>query len=72
MGDAHIVRTSGSGRSRVLVPVNISQIIKGKSPDIPLTSDDILFVPTNKMKAAIKGGGSSLIVSLASAFLYTH
>lgn len=70
LGDAHVVRTVG--HNRVLLPVKVKRILEGKDPDIALTSDDILFVPTNRLKAAIKGGGSGLIVSLATAALYTH
>jgi polysaccharide biosynthesis/export protein len=70
LNDAHVVRTLGT--SRFLLPVNVGRILDGKAADIPLMSDDILFVPTNKLKAAIKGGGSGLIVSIASALIYTH
>ena len=70
LSDAHIVRTIGA--SRFLLPVNVHSILEGKAADIPLMADDILFVPTNNLKAAIKGGGSGLIVSLASALIYTH
>jgi polysaccharide export outer membrane protein len=68
--DAHVIRTVDA--SRALLPVNVSRVLDGKEPDVILTSDDILFVPTNKLRAAIKGGGSGLIVSLATAALYAH
>lgn len=69
-GEARIYRTS-NGR-RVEINVDAGEIIKGKAEDISLRSDDILFIPTNKMKAAIKGGGASLAVALASAYIYAH
>lgn len=68
--DAHIIRTKGD--SRYIVDVDVNKILRGKAADVALEPDDILFVPTNSMKAAIKGGGSGLLVSLASAYLYTH
>ena len=67
-GDAHLIRNEDG--KRVIVDVDISAILKGKAADVDLQAEDILFVPTNMMKAAIKGGGSGLIVSMASAYLY--
>lgn len=68
--DATIFHTVGD--RRVETQVNVSQIMKGKAEDVALRSDDILFIPSNKMKAAIKGGGASLAVGLASAYIYSH
>ena len=70
LGDAHLLRTYGE--QRMIEPVNVAGILKGTDPDVVLRDDDILFVPSNKLKAAIKGGGSGIIVSLASALLYTR
>ncbi len=67
-GDTHIVRKS-DGKDLVIA-LKLSRILKGKDPDVVLQADDILFVPTNQLKAAIKGGGPSIIVSLATAALY--
>ena len=41
-------------------------------PDPVLLSDDIVFIPTDKMRAALKGGGLGIAVALASAFLYRY
>jgi polysaccharide export outer membrane protein len=68
--DATILRIRD--RSRYVVNVNVSQILKGKTADVALQTDDIVFVPTNNLKAAIKGGGSGVVVSLASAYVYSH
>lgn len=57
---------------RYALEVNITKILKGQMADISLQANDILFVPTNSMKAAIKGGGSAAVVSLAAAYLYSH
>lgn len=57
---------------RYVVEINITKILKGQMADISLQANDILFVPTNSMKAAIKGGGSGVLVSLAAAYLYSH
>jgi polysaccharide export outer membrane protein len=63
--DARIIRNNGS--SEYLLDVNVSKILDGKVADIALQPNDILFVPTNEMKAAIKGGGTGAFVSLANA-----
>ena len=68
--DAYLIRTEG--RSKYIFELDVSQIMKGRTADMALQSDDILFAPTNKMRAAIKGGGAAVIVSLASAYLYAR
>lgn len=57
---------------RYVLEIDIAKILKGKMADVSLQPNDILFVPTNSMKAAIKGGGSGIVVSLAAAYLYSH
>jgi polysaccharide export outer membrane protein len=68
--EAHIVRRE-NGQTTVL-NLNVTRILRGQDPDFTLQAEDILFVPTNQLKAAIKGGGPSIIVSLASAALYSR
>ena len=67
---SQVVRTQGD--KRILIPVHVAKIITGKEPDLLLRNDDILYIPTDKGKAAIKGGGAGLIVSLASTYIYAH
>jgi polysaccharide export outer membrane protein len=69
-GGTHIIRKNGDGTT--VIPIDLIRILKGKDPDVALQQEDILFVPTNQLKAAIKGGGPSIIVSLATAALYTR
>jgi len=47
-----ILRPNPNGGTRLDVPVNLSQILSGKQPDVPLQPDDILFVPNNAPKSA--------------------
>ena len=68
--DACIIRMEHN--TRQVIPLDVARIIKGDTPDVALEPDDILFVPTNSMKAALKGGGASVVVALASGFLYTR
>ena len=62
--DLRIVRTSGLSRS--VVTVNIKRVLDGQDPDPVLQADDIVFLPSDALKAAIKGGGISTVSSLAS------
>jgi polysaccharide export outer membrane protein len=48
--NAKIIR-EGTTNHRVEIPVNVSKILSGRSPDVPLLADDILFVPTNAAKS---------------------
>lgn len=72
--DAYIVRTQGN--SRTVVPVHIKKIMGGKEPDPILQADDIVMVPTNSIKAAIRNGGLGTLLGVSSilvtAILYAH
>lgn len=65
--DLRIVRTVGLERK--VVTVNIKMVMLGKAPDPVLQADDIVFLPTNALKAAIKGGGVNTVASLADILL---
>jgi len=65
--DLRIVRTVGLERKEV--KVDIKKVMQGKAPDPILQADDIVFLPTNALKAAIKGGAVNTISSLADVLL---
>jgi polysaccharide export outer membrane protein len=70
-GKTSIIRTEGL--KQYVMKIDIAKILKGKMPDIALQPNDILFVPTNEMRAAIKGGGTGYLVALAdNAVLSVH
>ena len=50
---AKILR-SREGVERVEIPVNLSSIMAGRSTDVPMEREDILFVPHSGGKAAVK------------------
>ncbi len=54
---------------RVQIPLDLKKIMHGTAEDPVLQADDILFIPSSTMRAALKGGGANLAVSLASAAL---
>ena len=66
--DLRIIRTEGLERK--MVKVDISKIEKGLAPDPILQADDILFLPTNQLKAAIKGGGIGVVSNIASILIF--
>ncbi len=65
--DLRIVRTQGLERKEV--KVDIKKVMMGKAPDPVLQADDIVFLPTNALKAALKGGGLNSVASFADVLL---
>ncbi len=63
--EARIIRTTGATRREIRI--DLGKISKGKAPDPILQSDDIVMVPTNYIKAAIKGGGIGIAIGLVYA-----
>jgi polysaccharide export outer membrane protein len=60
--DLRIIRTVGLERK--VVKVDIKRIEHGKDPDPILQADDIVFLPTNILKGALKAGGLGTLVGL--------
>ena len=67
---AEIVRTLDGRRTEI--PFNYNAALKHAGDDPVLLADDIVFIPTDKTRAALKGGGLGIAVALASAFLYRY
>lgn len=61
--DLRIIRTVGLERK--VVKVDLKRILRGKDPDPVLQADDIIFLPTNSVKAALKNGGIGTLVAIA-------
>ena len=68
-GAARIIRTSESG-SRTEIPVDLTKILKGKSQDVKLVANDILFVPTSSGKAAAKRGVEAVLGTVSGMLIY--
>jgi len=56
-----IIRTVGNQRTQI--KVDLGKVISGKVPDPVLQPDDIVFIPTNAMRAAIRAGGLSTVLT---------
>jgi len=65
--DLRIIRTVGLERK--LVKVDISKVMRGTAPDPILQADDIIFLPSNALKAAIKSGGIGTLSGIASILI---
>jgi polysaccharide biosynthesis/export protein len=65
--DLRIIRSVGVDRQ--VVHVDIGKVIEGRAPDPVLEAEDIIFLPTNQMKAAIKSGGISTLLGIASILI---
>lgn len=68
LSDLRIVRTVGFDRK--VVHIDIKRVINGHAPDPILQADDIVFLPTSSMKAAIKAGGVSTLLGIASVLIF--
>jgi polysaccharide export outer membrane protein len=67
--DLRIIRTTGA--ERTVVQIDIKKVMKGQDPDPILQADDIVFLPSNALKAAIKVGGLGTLLGLASVLVYS-
>jgi polysaccharide export outer membrane protein len=68
-GNAKILRKTGAEDQRIEIAVNLDKILSGKSPDVPLQSDDILFVPINSTKKVFVRS-AEVSVALGAAAIY--
>ncbi len=61
---AKIMREVPGTTTRVEIPVDLQKLMAGKSPDLPLRSNDILFVPNSAAKSA---GGRAMEAAIQVA-----
>lgn len=69
-GDLRLIRTEGTERK--LVDVDVKKVRDGKAPDPVLQANDIVFLPTVPMKAALKSLGTGGVIGLVSLLVATH
>jgi polysaccharide export outer membrane protein len=50
--DSKLLRSLHEGTSRTEIAIDLKKIREGKSPDVPMQPDDILFVPNSVSKKA--------------------
>jgi polysaccharide export outer membrane protein len=66
-GDLRIVRSIGT--TRQVIRVDLNKVVKGQAPDPVLQAEDIVFLPSSSMKAAIKNGGIGTLLGIVSVLL---
>jgi polysaccharide biosynthesis/export protein len=54
--NARILRPVAGGEKREGIPVNLKEILSGKSGDVSLIANDVLFIPASGAKSAIGRG----------------
>jgi polysaccharide export outer membrane protein len=64
-----IIRQTKSGE-RVEIAANLKEILNGKTSDVEMLPDDILFVPTNATKNIVRTTVQTAISAATSAFIY--
>jgi polysaccharide biosynthesis/export protein len=68
--DLRLIRTVGADRK--VVDVDIKKVRDGKADDPVLQANDIVFLPTNQMKAVLKSIGVGGVIGLASLLITLH
>lgn len=66
---SRIIRKAADG-SQTEVPVDLKKVLAGKSPDVVLAANDILFVPNSAAKSAIKRGAEATIATISGVVMY--
>jgi polysaccharide export outer membrane protein len=67
---ALIVRQSSSEKSRLEIPVDIGQMMEGKTADVLLAPNDILYVPKSGAKLTLKAMGDVAAAAVNGVAFY--
>ena len=70
---AYIYRRKPDGASKKEIEIEIEQIMKRKSPDVPLVADDILYIPDNTGRRATASALEKVMIlsgSVGAAAIY--
>jgi len=68
--DLRLIRTVGNQRK--VVEVDIKKVRDGKAPDPVLQPNDIVFLPTDQMKAVLKNLGVNGLMGVVSLLITVH
>src|SRR5262249_54419837 len=67
---ALIVRQSTSDKARVEIPVDLRQMMAGKTTDVLLAPNDILYVPASRGRQTLKAMGDVALAAVNGAAIY--
>jgi polysaccharide export outer membrane protein len=65
---SYILRVQGDGRSEI--HFDVKRVLQHREPDVLLQNDDIILIPSNAMRAALKGGAAGVAASLVAGIGY--
>ena len=65
-----VVRQSTSDQARVEIPVDIGEMMAGKTTDVVLAPNDVLYVPTSGAKQSLKVMGDIAMAAVNGAAFY--
>jgi polysaccharide export outer membrane protein len=68
--DLRLIRTVGNERK--VVKVDMKKVRDGRAPDPVLQANDIIFLPTDDMKAVLKSLGTGGVIGLATILFTIH
>jgi polysaccharide biosynthesis/export protein len=69
-GRTRIIRTNENTGEKTEVPVDLDKILAGKTPDPPLNSADIVFVPNSAGKAALYKGSEAALATVSGLVIF--
>ena len=70
-GRAKLIRRTAAGTYDE-TRISISDMQKGKQPDLPLQASDVIFVPSSYIRSNLSMGAAGIVASAASALIYAH
>jgi polysaccharide export outer membrane protein len=68
LGKVKILRRTPTGLENM--ELDIRKVLAAKGPDVPLQSEDIVFIPASRGKMAAERGASSILSMVTSLALY--
>lgn len=68
-GQARVIRKTADG-AKTEIPVDLKKVLAGKSPDMILAANDILFVPNSAAKSALKRGAEAALGTVSGILIY--
>jgi polysaccharide export outer membrane protein len=66
-----LLRSSGTG-TRVVQKVKLEDVLRGRSVDITMQPDDILFIPPSALKATVKTALTAAIGFATQAYFFSR
>lgn len=70
---ARILRPApgGDGKPKE-IPVDISRILSGQNPDVPLFANDVLFIPNSAVKSGSRRAAEAILQVATGIVIYRH